>query len=70
MDEVIEGQRFRDVTLTMFGCAPPVWVVSQIFVGGVDGIRYARVYGASSQHERKTLATTVLRDKKRFLQVK
>ncbi len=69
MDEVIAGQCFRDAAPTAFGLPRPDWIVGEVFVGS-DGIRYARIYSATNPHDRKTLSTTILRDKRRFVQVK
>jgi len=68
MNKVIAGQRFRDVAPTVFGHPAPEWVIAEVFTG-TDGIRYARVYSASSPHNLKTLSTAILRDKRRFVQV-
>ena len=68
MDEVIAGQRFRDAAPTVFGHPPPDWVVDQVFIG-TDGKQYAHVHADSKPHERKTLSTAILRDKRRFIQV-
>ena len=68
MDEVIAGHRFRDAAPTVFGHPRPDWVVGEVFTG-TDGVRYARIYSASNPHDRKTLSTSILRDKRRFVQV-
>lgn len=68
MDEVIAGRRFRDATPTAFGQPRPDWIVGEVFIG-TDGVRYARVYCASNSHDRKTLSTAILRDKRRFVEV-
>lgn len=68
MDEIVAGQHFRDARPTMFGHPPPDWIVGEVFTG-TDGVRYARVYGALNPHDCKTLSTTILRDKRRFVQV-
>ena len=68
MSEIKEGQRFRDANPTMFGHPPPDWVVGGLFVG-TDGMQYAQVYSAANPHNRKTLSTSTLQDKRRFLQV-
>jgi hypothetical protein len=65
MSDVTAGQRFRDPSPTAFGKAQPDWVVDEVFVG-TDGKQYAQVHSASKPHERKTLSTAVLRDKRRF----
>jgi hypothetical protein len=68
MSEIKVGQRFRDTNPTIFGHAAPEWVVSHVFIG-TDGMQYAQIYSESNPHERKTLATATLRDKRRFMQV-
>ena len=68
MSEVKVGERFRDANPTIFGHAPPDWIVGAISIG-TDGMEYAHVYSASNPHERKTLSTAILRDKRRFHQV-
>lgn len=68
MADVTLGQRFRDVQRTMFGHAPPDWVVERVF-SGVDGNQYAQVYRAADPKERKTLSTAILLDKSRFIEV-
>ncbi len=68
MSEIKEGQRFRDANPTMFGHPPPDWVIGGLFVG-TDGMQYAQVYSAANPHDRKTLSTAILLDKRRFIQV-
>jgi hypothetical protein len=68
MDEIVAGRRFRDAAPTIFGHPAPDWVVGELFTGA-DGMRYARVYSFSNPHDRKTLSTAILRDKRRFVQV-
>lgn len=68
MYEVIAGQRFRDAQPTVFGHPPPDWIVTDVFVG-TDGKEYAHVYSARNTHDRKTLSTAILRDKRRFVQL-
>jgi hypothetical protein len=68
MNDVIAGQRFRDAAPTVFGHPSPDWVVGEVFTG-TDGVSYARVHSAMNPHDRKTLSTTILRDKRRFVQV-
>jgi hypothetical protein len=47
---------------------PPDWVGDEIFIG-TDGKEYAHVHSASVPHERKTLSTAILRNKRRFTAV-
>jgi hypothetical protein len=51
----------------LFGHPPPDWVVDEVFIG-TDRKEYAQVHSASNPHDRKTLATAILRDKRRFVQ--
>ena len=66
--DVNAGQRFHEAQDTLFGHPPPDWVVDDAFIG-TDGKEYARVHAASDPHERKTLSTAALRDKRRFVSV-
>jgi hypothetical protein len=68
MSEITPGQRFRDVQPTLFGQASPDWIVNNVFTG-TDGKEYARIHSASNPHDRKTLSTAILRDKRRFTQI-
>jgi len=68
MSEVTPGQRFRDVTPTLFGHSPLDWVVDDVFIG-TDGKQYAHVHAGTKPHERKTLSTAILQDKRRFIQM-
>ena len=65
MSDVTAGQRFRDPNPTVFGRPQSNWVVDEVFVG-TDGKQYARVHAEAKPHERKTLSTAVLRDRRRF----
>lgn len=68
MSEMKAGQRFRDTSPTVFGRSPPDWIVGKVFVG-TDGVEYAHVYSAFNPHDRKTLSTAILRDRRRFTEV-
>jgi len=67
MSDVTVGQRFRDTAPTLFGHLPLYWVIDEVFMG-TDGKQYAFIHADSKPHERKTLSTAVLRDKRRFIQ--
>jgi hypothetical protein len=67
MSEVTAGQRFRDAKSNLFGHPPPYWVVDEVFIG-TDRKEYAQVHSDSNPYDRKTLATAILRDKRRFVQ--
>jgi hypothetical protein len=69
MSSVTAGQHFRDPNPTLFGHPQRDWVVDEVFVG-TDGKQYAHVHAESKPHERKTLSTAVLRDKRRFVPVR
>ena len=69
MPDIQPGQRFRDTQRTAFGGPAPDWVVDQVLVG-TDGKQYAQVYLATDPKERKTLSTAVLRDTRRFVEVR
>lgn len=68
MSDIAAGQRFREAQDTLFGHPPPDWVVDDVFIG-TDGKQYAHVHADSNPHERKTLSTAILRDKRRFIQI-
>ncbi len=68
MSDVTAGQHFRDAAPTAFGRPAGAWVVDEVFIG-TDGKRYAHVHADLKPHERKTLSTAILRDKRRFVQV-
>ena len=68
MSDVTAGQRFRDAKPRLFGQPSSDWVVDEVFLG-TDGKQYAHVHSDSHQHERKTLSTGILRDKRRFIEV-
>lgn len=69
MHEITPGQHFHDAQPTLFGHAPPDWIVDYVFTG-TDGKEYALIYSASNRHDRKTLSTAILGDKRRFTKIK
>ena len=60
-----KGQRFRDIQLRLWGNQARIWVVEAVFVGA-DGLEHARLSCADEPSLRKTLSTSVLKDKRRF----
>jgi hypothetical protein len=69
MSETTPGQRFRDAQPTLFGQAPPDWIVDTVFIG-TDGKEYAQIHSSLDPHDRKTLSTAILGDKRRFTQIR
>ena len=66
--EIKVGQHFRDVQPTAFGGSAPLWIVGHVFVG-TDGNEYAGIYSAKNSTDKKTLATSILLDTSRFMEV-
>jgi len=60
------GQRFREAQSVLFGRAAPEWTVQDVF-RGVDGVSYARIALISDPSYSKTLSTSVLSDRHRFV---
>jgi hypothetical protein len=60
------GQRFREAQAALFGRPAPEWAVQDVFMGG-DGVTYARVVLVSDPSNSKTLSTSVLGDRHRFV---
>jgi hypothetical protein len=62
------GQRYRDVCSSVLSGSGAEWIVEEVF-RGTDGVQYARLACASDLSLRKTLATAVLGDGRRFVRI-
>jgi hypothetical protein len=60
------GHRFREAQAALFGRPAPEWTVQDVFTG-TDGVTYARVALVSDPSNSKTLSTSVLSDRHRFV---
>lgn len=61
------GLRFYNARLSAFGTPVSItWIVQQSWVGG-DGIQYVRLVKESDPTEKKTVAATVLGDRRHFV---
>jgi hypothetical protein len=67
MSDIQRGERFRDASTTVIRGVPE-WIVERIFLG-TDGKEYAEVRSSSNSNDRKTLSTSVLREKRRFVKL-
>lgn len=68
MSDVVMGQQYRDVQSNVFGRSPPDLIVSRVFIG-MDGKEYAELRSAAGPTDKRSLATEILRDKRRFVEV-
>jgi hypothetical protein len=60
------GQRVREAQSALFGRSAPEWMVQDVFTG-TDGVSYARIALVSDLSYSKTLSTTMLSDRHRFV---
>jgi hypothetical protein len=61
------GQRFYNARLSAFGIPLSItWIVQQSWIGG-DGIQYVRLVKESDPTEKKTVAATVLGNRRHFV---
>ena len=70
IERVVEpGQRYRNVSLTVFGrTANSEWIVEAVEVDGL-GVPHARIAKVADLTDRKTFAVGVLADPSRFEEV-
>ena len=64
-DGVIRGLECQEVRTGCLGKAPPGWIVADIVTKSADQLVYARPVGAGDASPRKSLATSVLADRRR-----
>jgi hypothetical protein len=61
---ITPGMRYRDVQATVL----PEWIVEEVYMAAA-GIEHARLVSATKPAERKTLSSSTLRDRRRFVRV-